>query len=96
MTTAHSRLVKMNDECVRHGMSRAMRALAACVALALPAARLYAEEKIVFLRHAEKPAAGLGQLSCQGLRRSLALPDVLLGRFGSPNAIRPRPRGPEG
>jgi len=48
---------------------------------------LCAAETIVMVRHAEKPDGGLGQLSCQGLNRSLALPDVLLGKFGKPAAI---------
>lgn len=39
------------------------------------------------IRHAEKPAGGLGQLNCRGLNRSLALPAVLIGRFGKPDAI---------
>jgi hypothetical protein len=46
-----------------------------------------AEQTIVFLRHGEKPEAGLGQLSCKGLNRSLALPAVLAGKFGTPDAI---------
>jgi hypothetical protein len=46
-----------------------------------------AEETIVFLRHGEKPENGLGQLSCQGLNRSLAIPDVLLNKFGTPSVI---------
>jgi regulation of enolase protein 1 (concanavalin A-like superfamily) len=44
-------------------------------------------ETIVFMRHGEKPAAGYGQLTCQGLQRALALPTVLTGAFGSPQAI---------
>jgi hypothetical protein len=47
----------------------------------------HATETIVLLRHAEKPNEGLGQLSCQGLNRSLALPEVLLKNFGKPDAI---------
>jgi len=47
----------------------------------------FATETIVMLRHAEKPATGLGQLSCQGLNRSLALPEVLMSKFGKPTAI---------
>jgi hypothetical protein len=43
--------------------------------------------RFVFLRHGEKPAEGLGQLNCKGLNRALALPDVLLQRFGRPNAL---------
>jgi hypothetical protein len=44
-------------------------------------------ETIVLVRHGEKPAAGLGQLDCQGLNRALALPAVLIGAFGRPDAI---------
>ena len=40
-------------------------------------------ETIVFLRHGEKPSAGYGQLTCQGLQRSLALPPVLTSRYGN-------------
>src|SRR5688572_30502853 len=43
-----------------------------------------AEQTIVFFRHGEKPSAGYGQLTCQGLNRALALPDVLLAKFGRP------------
>ena len=50
-------------------------------------APLFAEETIVFFRHGEKPSAGLGQLTCQGLNRALALPDVLIGRFGTPHYL---------
>ncbi|MGA7520860.1 MAG: hypothetical protein WBW84_00155 [Acidobacteriaceae bacterium] len=46
-----------------------------------------AQETIVAIRHAEKPAAGLGQLTCQGLNRALALPKILIGRYGRPEAI---------
>lgn len=44
-------------------------------------------ETIVVLRHGEKAPDGLGQLSCMGLNRSLALPKVLIGRFGKADAI---------
>jgi hypothetical protein len=43
-----------------------------------------AEQTIVFFRHGEKPPAGYGQLTCQGLNRALALPDVLLAKYGRP------------
>jgi hypothetical protein len=39
-------------------------------------------ETIVFFRHGEKPSGGYGQLTCQGLQRALALPSVLIGRYG--------------
>jgi hypothetical protein len=44
-------------------------------------------ETIVCIRHGEKPHAGLGQLTVRGLNRSLALPKVLLGKFGTPQFI---------
>jgi hypothetical protein len=44
-------------------------------------------ETIVMVRHGEKPAGGLGQLNCRGLNRSLALPSVLIGRYGKPDFI---------
>ena len=58
-------------------------AVAVCCLLAV-AAQARAEQTIVFFRHAEKPASGLGQLTCQGLNRALALPTVLLSRYGTP------------
>jgi hypothetical protein len=54
------------------------------VLIAIAGPKLHAEETIVFFRHGEKPSAGLGQLTCQGLNRALALPDVLLAKFGTP------------
>ena len=48
---------------------------------------VHAEETIVFFRHGEKPSGGLGQLTCQGLNRALALPDVLLAKFGTPDYL---------
>jgi hypothetical protein len=44
-------------------------------------------ETIVVLRHGEKPPGGLGQLSCFGLNRALALPKLLIARFGRADAI---------
>ena len=46
-----------------------------------------AEQTIVFLRHGEKPSGGYGQLTCQGFNRSLALPAVLLTKYGTPNIL---------
>lgn len=63
-------------------------------ALIFAAASLFASvsiagnvETIVFMRHGEKPDNGAGQLNCQGLNRSLALPAVLTNKFGVPDAI---------
>jgi len=44
-------------------------------------------ETIVCIRHGEKPPAGLGQLTCQGLNRALRLPQVLLTKYGKPDFI---------
>jgi hypothetical protein len=44
-------------------------------------------ETIVFLRHGEKPETEIGQLSCQGLNRALALPQILTSKFGKPDYI---------
>ena len=53
-----------------------------------------AQQTIVFFRHGEKPSSGLGQLTCQGLNRALALPAVLLSRFGTPDFLyAPNPEG---
>ena len=46
-----------------------------------------ATETIVFMRHGEKPPAGLGQISCRGFNRAVALPKVLARQFGTPAAI---------
>ena len=42
---------------------------------------------IVFIRHGEKPKYGLGQLNCKGLNRSLAIPDVLIGKYGRASKV---------
>ena len=45
-------------------------------------------ETIVGIRHGELPPGGnLGQLSCRGLNRAMALPKLLIGRYGKPNFI---------
>jgi hypothetical protein len=43
-----------------------------------------AVETLVCVRHGEKPRGGLGQLTCRGLNRALALPNVLLAKYGAP------------
>ncbi len=47
----------------------------------------HAGETVLLFRHAEKPDGGLGQLTCQGLQRALALPDVLIQRYGKPQEL---------
>ncbi|MGB8356117.1 MAG: histidine phosphatase family protein [Chthoniobacteraceae bacterium] len=44
-------------------------------------------ETIIFVRHGEKPANDLGQLTFQGLNRALALPDVLIKKYGNADFI---------
>jgi hypothetical protein len=58
---------------------------ALCLLLSIHCA--LAQETIVAIRHAEKPAASLGQLTCKGLNRALALPKVLIPRYGKPDRI---------
>lgn len=45
-------------------------------------------ETLVFVRHGEKPAnVDNGQLTCTGQNRALALPDVLIGKYGAPEYV---------
>ncbi len=45
------------------------------------------EIHLLFIRHGEKPKAGLGQLNCQGWQRALRLADVLIPLRGRPTAL---------
>ena len=47
----------------------------------------HADTTIIIVRHGEKPSQGLGQLSCKGLNRSLALASALILHYGKPVAI---------
>ncbi|KPC25653.1 Uncharacterized protein ABJ99_2750 [Pseudomonas syringae pv. cilantro] len=44
-------------------------------------------QTLVFLRHAEKPAMGLGQLNCQGLNRAIELSELLPKKYGKADYI---------
>ncbi len=46
-----------------------------------------ADSTYIFFRHGEKPKGNSGQLTCQGLNRSLNLPSVLLSRYGRPDRL---------
>jgi hypothetical protein len=46
-----------------------------------------ATETIILIRHGEKTTSELGQLNIRGLNRSLALPQVLIGKYGKPTHI---------
>jgi hypothetical protein len=59
----------------------------AFVVVAFAASQARADTTIVIIRHGEKPAQGLGQLTCQGLNRSLALAPRLLASYGKPVAL---------
>ena len=64
------------------------RVLSICAVLGcLQIPLAHADTSIIIVRHGEKTAQGLGQLSCRGLNRSLALASVLLSRYGNPVAI---------
>jgi hypothetical protein len=68
-------------------VSKPTRFLLNVVSLLLSICCAQAQETIVAIRHAEKPAASLGQLTCKGLNRALALPKVLVPRYGKPDRI---------
>jgi hypothetical protein len=68
-------------------VSKPARFLLKAVLLLLTIGGAQAQETIVAIRHAEKPAASLGQLTCKGLNRALALPKVLVPRYGKPDRI---------
>ena len=44
-------------------------------------------ETVVLIRHGEKPAKGLGLLTCKGLNRALLLPDFFATNFNRPDHI---------
>ncbi|MGP6418394.1 histidine phosphatase family protein [Pseudomonas putida] len=44
-------------------------------------------QTLVFLRHAEKPEGGLGQLNCQGLNRAIDLSTLLPEKFGKADYV---------
>lgn len=47
----------------------------------------YSVQTLVFIRHGEKPARGLGLLSCRGLNRALNLPHYFAAHFPPPDYI---------
>ncbi len=65
----------------------ALTALGALTFASSPAWSSSSVQTIAFIRHGEKPEKGLGQLSCQGLNRSLALPPVIAKVLGKPDFI---------
>jgi hypothetical protein len=68
-------------------VSKPARFLLTAVCLLLSIGCAQAQEQIVAIRHAEKPPTSLGQLTCKGLNRALALPKVLIPRYGKPDRI---------
>jgi hypothetical protein len=67
-------------------------ATATLTSVAVTPAASMSTETLVFFRHGEKPSGGYGQLTCQGLQRALALPSVLIGRYGNAQyAFAPNP-----
>jgi hypothetical protein len=67
-----------------------MRQRILCIAgvlLLTMAANARAQQTIVFLRHGEKPSGGYGQLTCQGFNRAMALPTVLVAKYGKPDYL---------
>lgn len=69
------------------GSRQRRAALCAALMMGMWGGAAQADITIVIVRHGEKPPAGLGQLSCKGLNRALALPHVILARYGIPSAV---------
>ena len=66
--------------------------IAAAVTLTSHADKVFAEpvngvQTLVFMRHAEKPADGLGQLTCQGLNRAIDLATLLPLKYGNADYV---------
>lgn len=86
----------------KDGGSPFMRVLLLAAVFSGAMSPVFADETIVFIRHGEKPAAGLGQLDCKGLNRALALPAVLARMYGridavfAPNPAYQKPDGDRG
>src|SRR6202041_2043669 len=68
-------------------VSKPARFLLNAVCLLLSLGWAQAQETNVAIRHAEKPVSSLGQFTCKGLNRALALPKVLIPRYGKPDRI---------
>jgi hypothetical protein len=68
-------------------LRKSARFLLNAICLLLWMSCAHAQETIVAIRHAEKPPTSLGQLTCKGLNRALALPKVLIARYGKPDRI---------
>lgn len=66
----------------------AMLSLALAAGTASAATPTVTTETLVLVRHGEKPAnVDNGQLTCMGQNRALALPNVLIPKFGNPNYV---------
>ncbi|WP_321836894.1 histidine phosphatase family protein [Pseudomonas kulmbachensis] len=66
--------------------------VAGAITLAIHADDVFAQpvdgvQTLVFMRHAEKPADGLGQLTCQGLNRAIDLATLLPQRYGKADYV---------
>jgi hypothetical protein len=92
LTFARSKRMMRLTQCLNWRLL-AKTAAAITLALSIPTTFAFGDQAegaaktIVFVRHGEKPENGLGQLSCQGLNRALALPPVIANAFGKPDAI---------
>jgi hypothetical protein len=90
MSSAAARKISMNRSAFLQrslGMSLALACILGSSQFSVAQTPRADEETIVLIRHGEKPAGGLGQLSCKGLNRSLALPSLLIGRYGNPDYL---------
>lgn len=85
---------RINRLCFRR-VNPNLRTLTLVASLSLASSYVHAQqtrqteqtETIVLIRHGEKPLGGLGQLACRGLNRALALPHVLVSKYGKPDYL---------
>ena len=68
-------------------LSLAFSFLAACDGLSDKQDSPDSDLKVVIIRHAEKPASGGDNLSCQGQNRATKLPEIITQKFGKPDYI---------
>lgn len=68
-------------------LSLALSLLAACDVLSDKQDSPDSNLTVVIIRHAEKPAFGGDNLSCQGQNRATKLPEIITKKFGKPDYI---------
>jgi len=72
----------------RYSVRAAVAMLLLSSAVGVTSAATPTVETLVFVRHGEKPAnVDNGQLTCQGQNRAVALPNILISKYGIPGYV---------